>query len=125
MPTATAVLFAVMCALMSLVLMYLPAGRKYFIAVCAAAGGSPCVQHLVGSSWVSVPSGLQSGSLASVHSVPLYGSTDSSTMPNWWIVWMLSRMFEPSAFGSDCSSVFTAHCKYCSEKLGFCWPALM
>jgi hypothetical protein len=66
---------------------------------------------------------LQSGSFASVHSVPLYGSTDSSTIPNWWIARMLSLMFEPSDVGSDFSCTFTAHCRYCSLKLGFIAPA--
>src|SRR4051812_29650778 len=96
MPSTTAVLFMVMCCLIDFDDSHEPDGSLYFLALAAAAGGSPCVQHLVGSVCVSEPSGLQSASSLGPHSFGLYAHTASSTPPNCANASTLSWLSEPS-----------------------------
>src|SRR3954454_5119922 len=125
MPSTTAVCSIVMCCFTERVDSHEPDGSLYFFAVDAAAGGSPCVQHLVGSVCVSVPSGLQSASSLGPHWFGLYGHTASSTPPNCASASTLSWLSEPAPSANAPSCFFTDHCRYCSEKSGFARPALM
>src|SRR4051812_25086558 len=112
MPSTTAVLLVVMCCLIERVDSHEPDGSFHFLADCAAAGGSPWVQHLVGSVCVSEPSGLQSASSVGPQLFGLYGHSDSSTPPNCASASTLSWLSDPSESAKAPSCFLTDHCRY-------------
>src|SRR5215475_7795724 len=101
-----------MCCFTERVDSQLPDGSLYCLAWRAAAGGSPSVQHLVGSVSPSAPVDLHAGSSASVHGFGLYGHWLSSGMPYCATASRLSELFEPSEFAYEPYCTLTDHCRY-------------
>src|SRR5262249_36490243 len=102
-----------------------PDGSLYFVAVDAAAGGSPCVQPLAGSDSAPGPSAFQPGPPAGPPSFGLTGPTASPPPPTSPAAPPFSCLPRPPESSNAPSCFFTDHCRYCSEKSGFAIPALM